>query len=209
MPTVAVYNVKGENVGQIELRDDIFGIEISEPTLHQAVVTYLAAQRQGTHATKTRSMVKGGGKKPWRQKGTGHARVGSTRSPLWRKGGVTFGPHPRSYRLAMPKRLRRLAMKSALTAKVQAGDLIVLDALTIDQPKTKEIISLLSNLKVAKKALVITQQPDQNVHLSARNIPGVKALFAEGLNVYDILLADKLVITKDAVGKVEEVYADA
>ncbi len=209
MPTVAVYNVKGENVGQIELRDDVFGIEISEPTLHQAVVTYLAAQRQGNHATKTRAMVKGGGKKPWRQKGTGHARVGSTRSPLWRKGGVTFGPQPRSYRMAMPKRLRRLAMKSALTAKVQAGDLIVLDTLSIDQPKTKAITTLLSNLKIAKKALVITQQPDQNVHLSARNIPGVKTMFAEALNVYDILLADKLVITKDAVGKVEEVYADA
>jgi large subunit ribosomal protein L4 len=209
MPIVDVYNIQGTKVGEMNLNDDVFGIEVSQPTLHQAVVTYLAAQRQGTHATKTRAMVSGGGKKPWRQKGTGHARVGSSRSPIWRKGGVTFGPLPRSYRLAMPKRLRRLAMKSALTSKVQAGNLIVLDTLSIQQPKTKEIVSLLTNLKVDKKALFVTQQPDQNVHLSTRNIPGVKALFAEGLNVYDILLCDKMIITKDAVGKVEEVFANA
>jgi len=207
MPKVALYNVKGEKIGDIELKDDVFGVEINETAMHDVVVMQLANRRMGTADTKTRAEVSGGGKKPWRQKGTGRARAGSTRSPIWRTGGIVFGPHPRSYKYTMPKKIRRIAMKSALSSKVQNGNIIVLDELSLQQPKTKDIAAILSNLNIDKKALVVTAGVDTNVVKSARNIPGVTPAFASGLNVYDILNHDKLVITKDAVSKVEEVLA--
>ncbi|AEG58596.1 50S ribosomal protein L4 [Desulforamulus ruminis] len=206
MPKVALYNISGEQVGEVELNDAIFGIEPNEPVLHDAVVMQLANQRQGTHDTKTRAEVRGGGRKPWRQKGTGRARAGSTRSPIWRSGGVVFGPHPRDYSYSLPKKVRRLALKSALSSKVLDNDIIVLDGLTMDAPKTKEMSRILGNLK-ADKALVVTADRDVNVEKSARNIEGVKPLKAEGVNVYDLLKYTKLVITKDAVAKIEEVLA--
>ncbi|CCO07800.1 50S ribosomal protein L4 [Desulforamulus hydrothermalis] len=206
MPKVALYNVNGEQVGEVELKDEVFGIEPHESVLHDAVTMQLANQRQGTHDTKTRAEVSGGGRKPWRQKGTGRARVGSIRSPLWRKGGTIFGPHPRDYSFSLPKKVRRLALKSALSSKVKSNNIIVLDALTIDAPKTKEMVRILNNLN-ANKALVVTAERDVNVEKSARNIAGVKPLKAEGVNVYDLLKYTKLVITKDAVAKIEEVLA--
>ena len=206
MPKVALYNISGEQVGEVELNDAIFGIEPNEPVLHDAVVMQLANQRQGTHDTKTRAEVRGGGRKPWRQKGTGRARAGSTRSPIWRSGGVVFGPHPRDYSYSLPKKVRRLALKSALSSKVLDNDIIVLDGLTMDAPKTKEMSRILGNLK-ADKALVVTADRDVNVEKSARNIEGVKPLKAEGVNVYDLLKYTKLVITKDAVAKIDEVLA--
>ena len=207
MPKVAVYNINGEQVSEIELNDTVWGIEPNEHVLHQAVVMQLAGKRQGTHSTKTRSMVRGGGRKPWRQKGTGRARHGSIRSPIWRGGGIVFGPHPRSYKISMPKKVRRLAMKSALSGRMQTGDVLVLDSLDMNQPKTKEMVNILTNLSVGSKALVVTAEQNENVLKSARNIPGVKQMKAAGLNVYDILHHDKLIITKDAVAKVEEVLA--
>ncbi|MBM7853827.1 large subunit ribosomal protein L4 [Desulfohalotomaculum tongense] len=207
MPKVAVYNINGQQVGETELNDSVWGIQPNEHVLHAAVVMQLAGRRLGTHDTKTRSEVRGGGRKPWRQKGTGRARHGSIRSPIWRGGGIVFGPHPRSYKYSLPKKVRRLAMKSALSAKVQNGEILVVDSLTLDQPKTKEMVNILNNLNVKTKALVVTAEREDNVIKSARNIPGVKPLRAEGLNVYDILHHDKLVITKDAVAKVEEVLA--
>lgn len=207
MPKVALYNVNGKQVGDIDLKDDIFGAEINEAILHDVVIMQLANRRQGTADTKTRAEVSGGGKKPWRQKGTGRARAGSSRSPIWRTGGIVFGPHPRSYKYNMPKKIRRLAIKSALSSKVQNGSIIVLDELTLQQPKTKEMVEILNNLNIDRKALVVTAGVDTNVVKSARNIPGVTPTFASGLNVYDILNHDKLVITKDAVSKVEEVLA--
>lgn len=206
MPKVALYNISGQQVGEVELKDDIFGIEPNEPVLHDAVTMQLANQRQGTHDTKTRSEVRGGGRKPWRQKGTGRARVGSIRSPLWRSGGIIFGPHPRDYSYSLPKKVRRLALKSALSSKVLGNDIIVLDALTMDAPKTKEMASILANLNAAQ-ALVVTAERDLNVERSARNIEGVKPLRVEGVNVYDLLRYNKLVITKEAVAKIEEVLA--
>ncbi|MBO8136884.1 MAG: 50S ribosomal protein L4 [Desulfotomaculum sp.] len=207
MPKVAVYNINGEQVGEADLNDSVWGIEPNEHVLHEAVLMQLAGQRLGTHDTKTRAEVRGGGRKPWRQKGTGRARHGSIRSPIWRGGGIVFGPHPRNYKYKLPKKVRRIAMKSALSTKVKNGDILVLDNLTLDQPKTKDMVNILNNLKVDAKALVVTAEKDENVIKSARNIPGVKPLKAEGLNVYDLLLHDKLVITKDAVTKVEEVLA--
>ncbi|MPM12775.1 50S ribosomal protein L4 [bioreactor metagenome] len=207
MPQVAVYNTLGEKTGEMSLCETLFAAEVSEPSLHQAVVAYLAAQRQGTHSTLTRAEVRGGGKKPWRQKGTGRARVGSTRSPLWRKGGVTFGPKPRDYRIKMHKNVKRIAMRSAFTSKVLDQDLIILESLDMSAPKTKEMVTLLKNLKVDRKALFITADPEKNVYLSARNLPGISVTFAGSVNVYDILLHDKLIILKDAVGKLEEVFA--
>ncbi|MCD5406148.1 MAG: 50S ribosomal protein L4 [Desulfotomaculum sp.] len=205
MPKVAVYNISGEQVDEIELNDTVWGIEPNEYVLHQAVVMQLAGQRQGTHSTKTRSMVRGGGRKPWRQKGTGRARHGTIRSPIWRGGGVVFGPQPRSYKFSLPKKVRRLAMRSALSGRIQTGDVLVLDSLEINQPKTKEMVKILANLSVTNKALVVTGEQNENILKSARNIPGVKQMKAAGLNVYDILNHDQLVITKDAVAKVEEV----
>ena len=209
MPTVSVYTMTNEKVGDLELNDSIFGVEVDEKRLglvHQVVIMQLAAQRQGTHSTKTRSMVRGGGKKPWRQKGTGRARAGSRRSPLWRGGGTVFGPHPRSYAFTMPKKQRRLALKCVLTDKVKSGDLIVLDDLDFEAPKTKQFVKLLNDFKVEKKALFVTCENKENVTRSANNIQGIKTTNALGINVYDVLKHDKLFLTKDAVAKIEEVF---
>ncbi|MCX7572301.1 50S ribosomal protein L4 [Tumebacillus sp. DT12] len=206
MPKVAVYNVTGAQVGEIELSDAIFGITPNAHVLHEAVVMQQASLRRGTHDVKNRSEVRGGGRKPWKQKGTGRARQGSIRSPQWVGGGTVFGPTPRSYAYKLPKKVRRLALKSALSTKVNANEIIVLDALSIDAPKTKDMVKILGNLKVGK-ALVVSAEADANLALSARNIPGVKVVDATGINVLDLLHHDALVITKDAVAKVEEVFA--
>ena len=207
MPTVAVYDIANNKVGELELNDSIFGVEMNAGLLHQAVLMQLAAQRLGTHATKTRGLVRGGGRKPWRQKGTGHARSGSRRSPVWVGGGTVFGPHPRSYAFRMPRKQRRLAIKCALSDKVKSGDFIVLESLDFDAPKTKQVVKLLGDFQIDKKALFITSEEALNVERSARNIPGVKAIHTLGLNVYDILNHDKLFITKDAITRIEEVFA--
>lgn len=207
MAKAAVYDMANKQVGDIELNDDIFSVEVNAGLLHQAVVMQLASQRLGTHATKTRSFVRGGGRKPWRQKGTGRARAGSTRSPLWVGGGTVFGPHPRSYAFSMPRKQRRLALKCALSDKVKSGDLIVLDTLAFEAPKTKEAVKVLAAFETPKKALFITADEVENVEKSARNIPGVKVIGAMGLNVFDILHHDKVFVTKDAVARIEEVFA--
>ncbi|MFZ5596989.1 MAG: 50S ribosomal protein L4 [Bacillota bacterium] len=207
MPKVALYNTKGEQVGEIDLNESVFGVTVHQSVLHDAVVAYLANQRQGTHDTKTRGEVRGGGRKPWRQKGTGRARQGSTRSPIWRGGGIVFGPHPRDYSIRLPKKVRRLAMRSALSSKVQDGNIMVIDQLQLGQPRTKDVVQILQNLKVEKKALLVTADKDDNVVKSARNIPGVKPTTAGLLNVYDLMAHQTLVITRDAVNRVEEVLA--
>ena len=207
MPKVAVYNIDRKQVGDIELNDNVFGVEVNGALLHQAVVMQLASQRLGTHATKTRAFVRGGGRKPWKQKGTGRARSGSRRSPLWVGGGTVFGPHPRSYAFSMPRKQRRLAIKCALSDKVQEGSLLVLDALDFEAPKTKQVVKLLQTFEIDNKALIITAEEAENVERSSRNIPGVKAINTTGLNVYDILNHDKLFVTKDAVARIEEVLA--
>lgn len=207
MPKVAVYNISGAQVGEIELADSVFGIEPNKSVLHEAVVMQLASMRQGTHKVKGRSEVRGGGRKPWKQKGTGRARQGSIRAPQWKGGGVVFGPTPRSYAYKLPKKVRRLAIKSALSSKVLENQIIVLDELTMNAPKTKEFQAILNNLKVDRKALVVVPEYNDNVALSARNIPSVKLLAADGVNVYDVLRHQKLIITKDAVSKVQEVFA--
>ncbi|MCR2807308.1 50S ribosomal protein L4 [Paenibacillus soyae] len=207
MPKVTVFNVSGSQVGELELADSVFGIQPNAHVMHSAVVLQQAAERQGTHKTKGRSEVRGGGRKPWKQKGTGRARQGSIRSPQWVGGGTVFGPTPRTYGFKLPKKVRRLAIKSALSSKVIAESIIVLDQLTFAAPKTKEFKGILSNLKVDRKALVVTANYEDNVALSARNIPGVKFVAADGINVRDVLVYDKLIITKDAVEKVQEVLA--
>lgn len=207
MPKVALYNQSGSQVGDIELSDAVFGIEPNEPVLHQAVVMQQASLRQGTHSTKGRSEVRGGGRKPWRQKGTGRARHGSIRSPQWVGGGVVFGPTPRSYKFNLPKKVRRLAIKSALSSKVKDNEIIVLEDLSLDTPKTKDMVAILANLSVEGKALLVTADYNETVALSARNIPGVKFIEAAGVNVLDVVKYDKLIITKGAVEKVEEVLA--
>lgn len=207
MPKVAVYNSANQQVGDIELNDSVFGVEMNAGLVHQAVVMQLASRRLGTHATKTRGLVRGGGRKPWRQKGTGRARSGSTRSPLWVGGGTVFGPQPRSYAFRMPKKQRRLAIKCALSDKVVSGDFIVLDDLQFDVPKTKSVVKMLGDFGVDAKSLIITLDENENVELSSRNIPGVKAINTMGLNVYDILNHTKLFITKAAIEKIEEVLA--
>ncbi|MBE6096108.1 MAG: 50S ribosomal protein L4 [Schwartzia sp.] len=207
MPKVAVYNIDRQQVGDIELNDNVFGVEVNGGLLHQAVVMQLASQRLGTHATKTRAFVRGGGRKPWKQKGTGRARSGSRRSPLWVGGGTVFGPHPRSYAFSMPRKQRRLAIKCALSDKVQEDSLFVLDALDFEAPKTKQVVKLLQTFEIDNKALIITAEEAENVERSSRNIPGVKAINTTGLNVYDILNHDKLFVTKDAVARIEEVLA--
>jgi large subunit ribosomal protein L4 len=207
MPKVALFNQSGTQVGDIELSDAVFGIEPNQHVLHDAVVMQQASLRQGTHDTKGRSEVRGGGRKPWRQKGTGRARQGSIRSPQWVGGGVVFGPTPRSYSYKLPKKVRRLAIKSALATKVLSEEIVVLEGLMLDAPKTKEMVSILSGLSADRKALVVTADYNDNVALSARNIPGVTFVTAEGINVLDVLKHDKLIITKDAVQKVEEVLA--
>jgi len=207
MPKVTVFNVSGAQVGELELADSVFGIEPNAHVMHSAVLLQNAAERQGTHKTKGRSEVRGGGRKPWKQKGTGRARQGSIRSPQWVGGGTVFGPTPRSYGFKLPKKVRRLAIKSALSSKVIAENIIVLDQLAFAAPKTKEFASLLNNLKVDRKALVVTANYEDNVALSARNIPGIKFVAADGINVRDVLVYDKLIITKEAVEKVQEVLA--
>jgi len=207
MPKVVMYNVSGQEVGEIELSETIFGVEVNEHVLYEVVKNQLANKRQGTQSAKTRAEVRGGGRKPWKQKGTGRARVGSIRSPLWIGGGTVFAPKPRDYSYTLPKKVRRLAMKSALTSKVNNNELIVLDELILDSPKTKEMVNILKNLNVDKKALIVIGDNSEAVIKSAKNIPGVRTAYVNTINVYDILKYDKFIITKDAVEKVEEVYA--
>jgi large subunit ribosomal protein L4 len=207
MPKVALLNQTGSQVGEIELNDSIFGIEPNNHVLFEAVIMQRASLRQGTHKTKIRSEVAGGGRKPWRQKGTGRARQGSIRSPQWRGGGVVFGPTPRSYAYKLPKKVRRLAIKSALSSKVIDNSIVVLEDLAFNAPKTKEMTSVLKGLSVEKKALIVTADINENVALSARNIPGVTVVTANGVNVLDVLNHEKLIMTKAAVQKVEEVLA--
>ncbi|MDT8715816.1 50S ribosomal protein L4 [Clostridium sp. 19966] len=206
MPTVGLFNKDGQKVGDFQLSDNVFGVEVNENAIHQVVVAILANKRQGTQNAKTRAEVSGGGIKPWRQKGTGRARQGSTRSPQWIHGGIVFAPKPRDYRVSLPKSLRRVAMKSALTSKVSENEIVVLDELTLEAPKTKEIVKMLNAFE-AKKTLIVTAEANENVYKSARNIEGVAVMPVNNLNVYDILKYDKFIITKDAVSKVEEVYA--
>lgn len=207
MPKVNVYNILGEQVEDIDLKDDIFNIEVNETAMYEMVKNHLANRRQGTQSVKTRTEVRGGGRKPWRQKGTGRARQGSIRAPHWKGGGVTFAPKPRDYSYRVPKKVRKLAIKSALTSKVLNDEIIVLDELNIEEPKTKEIVKILDNIKANKKALIVMDESNENVMKSIRNIPNVEVTIANTLNVYDILKYDSFIITKAAVRKVEEVYA--
>ena len=205
MPKVNVLNIKGENVGEIELNETLFNTEISEHAVYEVVKNQLANKRQGTQSAKTRAEVRGGGRKPWRQKGTGRARQGTIRAPQWRGGGIVFGPTPRSYSYKMPKKMRRLALRSALSFKVQENGFTVVDSFGFDAPKTKEFKNVLTTLEQPKKVLVVTENEDVNVELSARNIPGVQVSTAQGLNVLDITSADSVIITESAAKKVEEV----
>ena len=207
MPKVALYDIKGNTIGDVELSEAVFGQEVKTSVLHQVVVNYLANQRQGTQSTKTRSEVRGGGIKPWRQKGTGRARQGSIRATQWIKGGIALGPKPRDFRYSVNKKLKTVALKSALSAKVAENELIVVDAIEFDAIKTKQVAEMLKALKVDSKALIVTNEKNDNVVKSARNIEGVATTFMGSLNVYDILKYDVMVITKDAVSKIEEVYA--
>ena len=206
MATVSVYNMEGNEVGTIELSDAVFGVDVNEHLVHMAVVAQLANKRQGTQKAKTRSEVSGGGRKPWRQKGTGHARQGSTRAPQWTGGGVVFAPVPRDYTIRLNKKEKRLALKSALTSRLQENKLIVGDELKFDEIKTKNFVNVMNNLK-ADKALVVLNENDANVVMSARNIPTVKTALTNTINVYDILKYNTLILTKDAVATIEEVYA--
>ena len=206
MPTVNVYDVNGSIVGEIELCEEIFGAEINVPAMHAYVTAYNANQRQGTQSAKTRAEVSGGGNKPWRQKGTGRARQGSTRSPQWTHGGVVFAPKPRDYRMSLNKKLKRVALKSALSSKVAADKLVVLDSLTLEQAKTKEMVKVLANLKL-NNALIVLPENDVNVIRAARNIPGIASTTVGTLNTYEVLKYNAVLITKAAVAKVEEVYA--
>jgi 50S ribosomal protein L4, bacterial/organelle len=207
VPKVTVYNMAGERVGEMELSDAVFGIIPNESVMHAAVVNYLANQRQGTQSTLTRAEVRGGGRKPWRQKGTGRARQGSIRSPQWRHGGVALGPKPRSYRYSLNKKTKRLAIKSAFSSKVLNQEFVVVDNISMDEYKTKAIVAMLGALGAEKKAMIVTPVADQKVVGSAANIPGVKTAAVNTLNVYDILNCGKFIIAKDAVLKLEEVYA--
>ena len=207
MSTISVFDMTGKQVSETELNDAVFGITPNEGVMHAAVVNYLANQRQGTQSTLTRTEVSGGGRKPWRQKGTGHARQGSTRAPQWVHGGIALGPKPRDYRYELNKKVKRLAMKSALSTKVIDNNMIVLDALTLDDFKTKTVVDMLKALGVEGKALIVTAEADTKVIKSAANIPGVKTAAVNTLNVYDILNYDKFIVVKNAVGKIEEVYA--
>jgi len=209
MAQVSVYDINGKEVSTLELKDDVFGIEPNNAILHASVVNYLANQRQGTQSTLTRSQVRGGKKKPWRQKGTGRARHGSTNAPQWTGGGVAFAPKPRSYRYSLNKKVRRIAMKSALSAKVIDGDMLVLDGFKMDEYKTQTVAKLMNALNVEKKALLVLDGVGENQKIikSAANIPGLKTTQVNTLNVYDILNYDKFIVVKDAVSKIEEVYA--
>ncbi|HHV60245.1 MAG TPA: 50S ribosomal protein L4 [Clostridiaceae bacterium] len=207
MPKVNLYNTEGNVIGDIELSDSIFGVEVNKNVLHLAVLNQLANKRQGTQSTKTRAEVRGGGIKPWRQKGTGRARQGSIRSPQWTKGGIALGPKPRSYKYTLPRKVRQLALKSALSAKVAENDIVVLDDLKLENIKTKEMARILGNLKVDNSALVVIPSVDEKIIKSARNIPNVKTSLVNTINVYDILKHSKFIVTKDAIAKIEEVYA--
>ncbi|MBB2184289.1 50S ribosomal protein L4 [Lachnospiraceae bacterium MD1] len=206
MANVTVYNIEGKKVGTLELNDAVFGVEINQHLVHMAVVQQLANKRQGTQSAKTRAEVSGGGRKPWRQKGTGHARQGSTRSPQWKGGGVVFAPKPRDYSFKMNKKEKALAIKSALTSRVNESKFFVLDDINFDEIKTKKMKAVLDNLKI-EKALVVLDKKNDNVQLSARNLPKVRTVLSNSINVYDILKYDTLVLTKDAVAQIEEVYA--
>ena len=206
MSSVSVYNMEGKEVGTMELNDAVFGVEVNEHLVHMAVVQHLANKRQGTQKAKTRSEVSGGGRKPWKQKGTGHARQGSTRAPQWKGGGMVFAPVPRDYSFKINKKEKRAALKSALTSKVLSNSVIVLDELKLDAVKTKSFVAVMNNLKV-EKGLVVLADSDANVVLSARNLPDIDTARADMINVYDIMKAKTLVLTKDAVTKIEEVYA--
>ena len=207
MPSISVVDMEGKQVGTVDLSDSIFGIEPNAAVMHQVVLSYLAAQRQGTQSALTRAEVSGGGRKPWRQKGTGRARQGSTRAPQWTHGGVVFAPKPRDYRFTINKKERRLALKSALSVKAAESDIIVVDSIKTDEYKTKNIVAMLGAIGADKKALIVLPEVDSKVIKSANNIPGVKTAQVNTINVYDILNADKLIIAKDAVSKIEEVYA--
>lgn len=207
MPNVAVFNMAGEKVSELALNDSVFAVEPNTSVMHMAVINYLANQRQGTQSTLTRAEVSGGGKKPWRQKGTGRARQGSTRAPQWYHGGIALGPKPRSYNFTINKKVRQLAIKSALSSKVLANELVVLDNLTLEAIKTKEIVKVLAALKAGKKALIVLPEKNDVVYRSARNIAGVKVSPVNTINTYDILNCDTLIVLKDAVAKIEEVYA--
>lgn len=206
MANVTVYNIEGKKVGTVELNDAVFGVEINDHLVHMAVVQQLANKRQGTQSAKTRAEVSGGGKKPWRQKGTGHARQGSTRAPQWKGGGVVFAPKPRDYSFKMNKKEKAIAIKSALTSKVNTEKFVVLDQITFDEIKTKQMRTVLDNFKL-EKALIILDKKDDNVFLSARNLPKVRTVLSNSINVYDILKYDTVVLTKDAIAQIEEVYA--
>jgi large subunit ribosomal protein L4 len=207
MPKVALFNQSGSQVGDVEISDAVFGIEPNEHVLHDAVLMQRASLRQGTHAVKNRSEVRGGGRKPWRQKGTGRARQGSIRSPQWVGGGTVFGPTPRSYSYKLPKKVRRLALKSAFSSKVKEDSLVVLEGIAFDAPKTKEVVSMLSSLNVDTKALIVTADTDTVLAKSANNLPNVKVLTVSQVNVLDLLTHDKLIITKEAAEKAGEVLA--
>ena len=207
MANVSVYNMEGKEVGTIELKDRVFGVEVNEHLVHMAVVQQLANKRQGTQKAKTRAEVSGGGRKPWRQKGTGHARQGSIRAPQWKGGGVVFAPVPRDYSFKLNKKEKRAALKSVLTDKVQNGNLVVVDEFKFDEIKTKNFVAMLNNLNVNTKALVVVGENDTNAALSARNIPTVKTSLTNTINVYDVINANKLVVTRDVVKTIEEVYA--
>ena len=207
MPKIDVYDINGKKVKELELNEAVFGIEPNEAVVHSVLVNFLANQRQGTQSTKTRSEVSGGGRKPWRQKGTGRARQGSIRAPQWIKGGIALGPKPRSYKYTVNKKERQLAVKSVLSSKVLENELVVVDSLPLNDLKTKEMVKALSNLKVEGKALIMLPEKNEKVQKSARNIEGVKTTLVETINVYDLLKYNKLVVTEDAVKKLEEVYA--
>ncbi|HLR09172.1 MAG TPA: 50S ribosomal protein L4 [Bacillota bacterium] len=207
MPKLALFNQDGSNAGEIELNDSVFGIEPNKHVLHEAVVMQRANMRQGTHAVKNRSQVSGGGRKPWRQKGTGRARQGSVRAPQWVGGGVVFGPAPRSYSYKLPKKVRRLALQSALSSKVKEDNVIILDGISIDTPKTKKIVEILDAFNVEDKTLIVTAEPDEVIVRSANNLPNVNVLSVDKINVLDLLVHDKLIMTKDAAEKAGEVLA--
>ena len=207
MPKIEVYDINGKKVKEVELKNEVFGIEPNEAVVHSVLVNFLANQRQGTQSTKTRSEVSGGGKKPWRQKGTGRARQGSIRAPQWIKGGIALGPKPRSYKYTVNKKERQLAIKSLLSSKVLENNLVVVDSLPLKDIKTKEMVKALSNLKVEGQALIMLPEKNENVQKSARNIEGVKTTLVGTINVYDLLKYNKLVLTLDTVKKLEEVYA--
>ncbi|MCR4944847.1 MAG: 50S ribosomal protein L4 [Clostridium sp.] len=206
MPTVGLFNKEGKQVGDFTLNEGVFGVEVNQDAMHQVVVALLANKRQGTQSAKTRAEVRGGGIKPWRQKGTGRARQGSIRAPQWIKGGIVFAPKPRDYRISVPKSMRRVALKSALTSKVVAGEMIVMEDLAFESIKTKQVAEMIKTLGF-KKTLIVTAEADEVAYKSARNIEGVNIIPANNINVYDLLKYEKVIMTKDAVSKIEEVYA--